>query len=375
MNVLIITPLLALKGGVSNYFNVIHKYLKVNHYFFEVGSSGKKDTFTKRVYSSLKARNRLRRIISTRQYPFDLVHVNPSFHYAALMRDGLLLNYMKQQGIPVVVFFHGWNSTINKLVYSRLRRLFLSIYGKVDGFVVLSAEFKDQLLKLGIERPILVETTPVDDALIKGYDQEERRPFGAKGSSPQVLFLARVIKEKGIIESILATEILSTIYPSIKLVVAGDGSFLESARRFTKERGLIDRVRFLGYVQGKEKVRAFKESDIYLLPSVYGEGMPTSLLEAMALGLPVVTRPVGGIKDFFQDGKHGFLTKSTDPNELAVKIRKLLASEKRWQEISSGNHQYACFNFLASAVAKRLERFYCDTVERALLRSLEGGGR
>jgi glycosyltransferase involved in cell wall biosynthesis len=304
-------------------------------------------------------------LISEGKSKYDLVHLNPSFAYGAMPRDGLFLNCAKRRGLPVLVYFHGWNASFAGLVDRYFRKLFVSVYGRADGIVVLASEFRDQLQSWGINSPIHLETTPVDDTLIEGYCQQERRFPVKKGKAPQILFLARLEKEKGILECIQATEILAATYPGIKLVVAGDGSFLGSAQRYVEERGLGGNVSFLGFVRDAEKVKVFTESDIYLFPTTHGEGMPTSLLEAMAMGLPVITRPVGGVKDFFKDGEHGFLTEGTEPRELASKVGDLLASESRWQKISQINHDFALSRFLASKVAQRLEGLYLSTVERA----------
>ncbi|WP_286818600.1 glycosyltransferase family 4 protein [Desulfobacter sp. UBA2225] len=364
MNVLITSPPLAKGGGVSNYLNVVHKYLSVKHDFFEVGSREQEEGFGQRVVNVFRARSSFQSLISVSEKKYDLVHLNPSFAYGAMPRDGLILNCAKRRGLPVLVFFHGWNSSFAGLVDKYFRKLFVSVYGRADGIVVLASEFRTQLQSWGINSPIYLETTPVDDTLIEGYNQKARRFPVERGSAPQILFLARVEKEKGILECIQATEMLAAAYPGIKLVVAGDGSFLGSAQCYVEERGLGGNVNFLGFVRGDEKTKVFAESDIYLFPTTHGEGMPTSLLEAMAMGLPVVTRSVGGVKDFFKDGEHGFLTEGTEPRELASKVGDLLASESRWQMISQINHDFALSRFLASKVAQRLEGLYLKTVER-----------
>jgi len=363
MSVLITVPPLHKAGGVSNYFNVIRKYLSLPHCFVEVGACEESSCVAERIARVLKARRVLERSIGGPNVKVDLVHVNPSFDYTSLPRDGFLLNCAKRKRVPVLVFFHGWNTAVSRLVDRRFRRLFKSIYGKANAFIVLSTDFKNQLLEWGINMPVHVETTPVDDALVDGYVQGERRHPDDEGRPPRILFLARIEKEKGILESIRAAEILMSSYPSLELIVAGVGSFLDNARRYAEESELGQRVRFLGYVQGEEKVRAFKNADIYLFPTSHGEGMPTSLLEAMAMGLPIVTRPVGGIRDFFRDGVHGLLAGSTDPGELASKLEDLLNSADLCMRISRANYEYARKRFLASVVAQRLEGIYRDLAD------------
>ena len=113
-----------------------------------------------------------------------------------------------------------------------------------------------------------------------------------------------------------------------------------------------------GYVRGEQKRRVFSKADCYLFPTAYGEGMPTSVLEAMAMGLPVITRPVGGLKDFFEDGKMGFLTKSLDPKMYAQYIEQLIANPDLCMRIGQFNREYAKKRFAASEVVKRLEKIF-----------------
>ncbi len=91
--------------------------------------------------------------------------------------------------------------------------------------------------------------------------------------------------------------------------------------------------------------------------------MPTSVLEAMAFGLPVITRPVGGLKDFFINGEHGFMTESKDPEIIAGLIEKIIPDKGLWKRISINVHEYAKERFMASMVAKRLEDIYIATIK------------
>ena len=90
----------------------------------------------------------------------------------------------------------------------------------------------------------------------------------------------------------------------------------------------------------------------------YGEGLPGSIIEAIAYGLPVITRPVGGLVDFFKNEEHGFITDSLDPNIFADLIERLFLDRELYNRISLSNYQYAQNNFLASNAALRLETIY-----------------
>ena len=123
-------------------------------------------------------------------------------------------------------------------------------------------------------------------------------------------------------------------------------------------------VRFMQHLTDtEEKRKVFDASDVYLFPS-HEEGMPISVLEAMAFGLPIVTRPVGALKDFFEDGKHGFITESRSPEILASLLEKLISNKKLRHDISNYNFHYARTRFLASKVSKRLENIYSSLLSK-----------
>ena len=99
---------------------------------------------------------------------------------------------------------------------------------------------------------------------------------------------------------------------------------------------------------------AFRKGDLYLFPSFH-EGMPTSVLEAMAFGIPVITRPVGGLVDFFENEKMGKMVDSIKPSDFTEAIESLLTNVNLVKQISLYNYQYAQKHFLASRIALDME--------------------
>ena len=119
----------------------------------------------------------------------------------------------------------------------------------------------------------------------------------------------------------------------------------------------IKNVDFLGNVTGDDLIQAFTSADVYVLPS-HSEGMPTTVLEAMAFGLPIVSRPVGGLKDFFQENIMGYLIEGLEPKDYAVKLESLLNDKETCKLIGEYNHEYAKSKFMASNVALDMEAIF-----------------
>jgi glycosyltransferase involved in cell wall biosynthesis len=88
--------------------------------------------------------------------------------------------------------------------------------------------------------------------------------------------------------------------------------------------------------------------------------MPISLLEAMAYGLPAITRPVAAVRDFFEEGKMGILVESLDPADYANALERLLTDRELRFKIGTYNHDYARNRFRAQEVARNMLQLYQD---------------
>jgi glycosyltransferase involved in cell wall biosynthesis len=117
----------------------------------------------------------------------------------------------------------------------------------------------------------------------------------------------------------------------------------------------------LGFVDKAQKTETYKYADIYILPSYY-EGMPTTVIEAMAFGIPIITRNVGGLPDFFVNGVHGYITDSKSPDVFAGFIDLMLNNKSLMADIAINNYNYAQQHFLLSKVVKRVEAIFNDVI-------------
>jgi glycosyltransferase involved in cell wall biosynthesis len=111
-------------------------------------------------------------------------------------------------------------------------------------------------------------------------------------------------------------------------------------------------------VGGAAKWELLRDSSVLCLPTQHGEGLPNSIVEAMAFGLPVVTTAVGGVADFFRDGVHGATVASAAPEAIAAALERLLDDDALQRTIARTNHDLARGRFLASLAAARLESIY-----------------
>lgn len=343
MKILINTPDINKLGGVANHYKGLKPYWSEDvHYNFIAGRKGIPG-------SVLLPFDLVIFFFKLLFWRYDVVILNPSLGKTALKRDALFLTIASWFNVKKIVFFHGWSEAVATDI-SKNSNWFLDRYKKADAFLVLASAFKNQLQSWGIIRSIYLTTTKVDNFLIKDFDVIE------KYFNFNLFFLARIELYKGIFTAIEAFILLQQKHPELKFTIAGDGSYLQKAKELIKVKN-IKNVIFLGNISGEILIKAFQKSDIYILPTD-GEGMPTTVLEAMAFGLPIITRPVGGLNDFFQEKKMGTLIASKNAEDFAIAIEKLLNDRELLHNISHYNHNYAKQNFMASQVAKNLEAIF-----------------
>ncbi len=356
MKIAIIMPRISQFGGVISYYRSVLPYIEQERNLdaacFYVGSEFNKISLFHPFTDQLRFITFL-----NREKP-DLVHVNPSLNFKSFIRDGLLIRQAKSRNLPVLVFFRGWQISFESVIEKKLKWFFDRTYLKADNFMVLASDFKKKLRQWGVKSDIFPGTTTVDYNLTKDFSIQDVLKIPQKKDEIKILFLSRIEKTKGIFETIDAFKLLINKKYNMHLSIAGDGPDLKKVKKYVKKKNIPEsRLTFLGYVSGDEKIKSFKEHDIYCFPT-YDEGMPNSVLEAMAFGMPIVTRPVGGIKDFFQNGKMGFLFESKSPDKIADLIEKLICDKNLFANIRRFNYTYAKDNFMAATVAKKLIKTY-----------------
>jgi glycosyltransferase involved in cell wall biosynthesis len=171
--------------------------------------------------------------------------------------------------------------------------------------------------------PILGNWTATDELLAIGA----ARGYDPAGGAMTLLFLGWIEPGKGVFELLECVRTLSSRpgFPRLRLLMAGDGSAIEAVRRFVRENGLEDTVELPGWIDGLRKADAFREADLFVLPS-YMEGMPNALIEAMAAGLPVVVTAVGAVPDMVDDGGNGLVIEPRDADAVTRAVERLIST-------------------------------------------------
>lgn len=358
MKVLMTTPHLEKSGGVASYCATLLTHFGCEVEYFAVGSPVAGETRGRTLCRLLGDYWQFYRTLRSGQH--DIVHLNPSLGSKAVLRDGGNLLIAKLLGRKALVFVHGWNDQCEEMIRRRFPRLFRIVYFQSDAIAVLARHFCQQLQVLGYHRPIYLETAVIGDDLfssVNAWSSEKER----EGGQFNILFLSRLEKAKGLYEAIEAYRILKEREPCVTMTVAGDGPERTEMQKYIATKAIAD-IAYIGWVTGEAKDAVFRAATAFLLPS-YSEGMPICVLEAMGYGLPIVTRAVGGLRDFFENGKMGEMVDSLDPRDFALALGQLVKDPDRRVQIRRYNREYARKRFVASKVAARLERIYRSVME------------
>jgi len=213
-----------------------------------------------------------------------------------------------------------------------------------DLIIVLSNEWKKTISEISTNNNIKVLYNPTVIKEIAHVESE----------SINVLFMGRLGKRKGIYDIIEAAKLLKN--PNIEINLYGDGN-LEEFEKLIVDKNLQEKIKIRGWISGVEKDEVLKNSDIFLLPS-YNEGLPMSILEAMAFGLPTISTPVGGIPEAVEDGVNGFIVQPGDYVTLAEKI-DLLANDKPLREqMGQEGYKMAKEKFDINIIINKLQDIY-----------------
>lgn len=148
-------------------------------------------------------------------------------------------------------------------------------------------------------------------------------PASGARETALVAFTGRCTEAKGVPELIEAAALLQARFPALRLELAGDGD-LEGVRNSAARHGIAERVTLHGWIGPRQREDMLARATVFVLPS-HAEGLPVSLLEAMAAGCPVIATAVGGVPDIISDGFNGLLVPPRDPAALARAIEKVVA--------------------------------------------------
>lgn len=238
---------------------------------------------------------------------FDVIHVHMASR-GSYARKSLFLRKAMAAGKKTIIHLHGGEFAVwfdNEMSNGK-RDEVRGLFGDADAVIVLSEEWEKWLVSRGF--------APKRIAVIHNAVPVPEKPC-SPGARQDVLFLGRLDERKSPDALLRASRVMLGEHPDVKLLFGGDG-YPERYKALASDLGIADRCEFLGWITGEAKEGLFERAGTFCLPSK-NEGMPMSVLEAMAHGVPTIATPVGGVPQVIEDGVNGFLTPVGDEERLS----------------------------------------------------------
>ncbi|MBI2952881.1 MAG: glycosyltransferase family 4 protein [Chloroflexi bacterium] len=304
-----------------------------------------------RISVSFRLSGRIKQIL--RQEQFDVIHLHEP------LLPALPVTVLRHSQALNIGTFHAYQS--RSLGYFYGRKILKRFFNKLHGRIAVSEA----------ARGFVAKYFPGDYSVIpNGIDL--RRFHSGVEPLPQflddclnILFVGRLEKRKGFQYLLKAFPYVKHDFPKARLIVAGGYSDDDKAQyEYLAERAGLRDVVFAGFVPSDLLPRYYQSCDIFCAPSTGGESFGIILLEAMAMGKPVVASDITGYRHLVQSGEEGLLVHPKNETSLAVALTRLLA-DREMRERMGEKGRLKALDYSWSKIARRVLDYYDETAKRA----------
>jgi len=295
----------------------------------------------------------------------DVIHIHAYRNVLNILVSKYAIKFRK----PYILQAHGCIPRVGKPYIKWL-------YDQAFGYKILRTASKvialnrteaQQYKDMGVpEGKITVIPNGID--LFEYADLPPQGSFKKKFNIPEdkkiILYLGRIHAIKGIdfLVKAYAYLVRNIKYDNALLVITGsDDGYLNEIKKLTASLNLVDRVLFTGPLYGREKLEAYVDADVYVLPSKY-EIFGITVLEAYACGKPVIASRVGGLKDLVVDGVTGLLIEHGNIKQLVYAMLTLLRDDCKRREMGYRGRKFLEKGFTIVKVVNKLENLYNETI-------------
>lgn len=282
-------------------------------------------------------------------------------HFGSEGLKGMELRDMGAIQGKLCTIFHGLDLSGHLKKYGD--SLYEQLFETGDLFMPISNNWQNQLIQLGCDQQrIIVHRMGID---CQQFSFRPRQPDS--DGSIRLVSIARLVEKKGIEYGIRAVAQLSQFYADIQYNIIGDGELREPLKQLIKELNAGEKIKLMGWKQKEEVIAILNNSHILLAPSITAEngdqeGIPVVLMEAMAMGLLVISTYHSGIPELVEDGVSGFLVSEKNDDELAEKINFLIQHPECWADIAKAGRLKIEAEYDIHKLNNKLVELYQNTI-------------
>ncbi len=304
--------------------------------------------------------SRLRLLLEFIGADFDIIQC----HFGPVGLDGI---FLKNSGIKakVCTSFHGYD--VSRYPITHGANVYGELFEKGDIFLPISEYWKNILVEMGCDASrMIVHHMGIDPDKFE-YTEKNIDPSGPV----RILTIGRLVEKKGHEFAIRAIADMVAKGCNIEYVIAGDGPLRDQLQILTDDLNATGQIRFIGSVTQDEVIDLYAASHIFLLPSVTAsdgdkEGIPVVLMEAMAMGLHVISTTHSGIGELVIDGESGYLLPERDVEGLGEKLEHLIACPDLCRQMACRGREYVLQHYNINSLNRKLEELYLQVMANSL---------
>jgi colanic acid/amylovoran biosynthesis glycosyltransferase len=290
----------------------------------------------------------------------DLIHC----HFGPVGRLGADIARLRGNRSPLVTTFHG--SDLSRRLQQEPAGFYDRLFATGTAFLAVSDHWRRRLVDLGCppERT-LVHHMGVDCATLAF-----RPRHAAEGEPVRCLSVGRLVEKKGFADAVDAVARAAAAGVPVRYDIVGDGPLRATLQQRIDGHGAGGTIRLLGSRTRDEVADLLAGAHVFLAPSVTAsdgdqEGIPVSIMEAMACGLPVLSTHHSGIPELVLDGETGFLVPERDPEALAARLATLAGSPAAWPTMGRAGRDHVERQYDVHRLNDRLVRLYEELLGRS----------
>ncbi|MDM8520738.1 glycosyltransferase family 4 protein [Anaerolineales bacterium HSG6] len=287
-----------------------------------------------------------------REFEPDVVHIFFG------IPDGPIGWFLKRvYGLPYLISLRGADVPSHEVKrfakqYKVLRPFIRRLWHDADAVVSVSSGLREYAVDTAPDVPIEVISNAIDLSVFippraRNHDDPVQLVFVGRFNAfknvEMLLEAISILKEKGI--------------NNVELRLIGDGSRRSNLERLTTEKGLTKQVQFSGWVDRTVLVKIYQEADLFVTATTW-EGMPNTVLEAMACGLPIVATKASGLSELVRDDENGYLVALNDSDSLADRLAELVDNPYQRQRMGKESRKIAEQEFAWEHITEQYVQVY-----------------
>lgn len=322
-----------LKGEVFHCFGDLFPYLTIRGKIQSYKTPPLKDIVLHKIgWISVPLREYyLIRFLKENQINIIFVNYGPS--------GSLLAPVAKKLGIPLIVHFHGYDASVFS-IFEKYRIGYQEMFKVASKIIVVSNDMKKVLNNFGAPEEKLINISCAPNSLFLELEPDYQ--------SCQILAVGRFVEKKAPYLTLMAFQRAKEKCIDLKLKFVGDGDLLSVCKDLCNYLRIRD-VEFLGIKSTKEVSVLMQRSFCFVQHSIQAsngdkEGTPVAILEAMAVGLPIVSTKHAGIPEVVKDGESGYLVEEGDVEGMAKKIEELYFNREKVEKMGSEGKKFISQN-------------------------------